>query len=708
VRIGRYPGLASGPGVFLGSIDQVRLFGRALAASEVADLHARDLALAADGVAPVVGLTAPPAGAALSGAITVSADAWDAVELAHVQFQLDGVDLGAADVAPPFAVSWNTGTTSDGQHLLRAVARDAAGHSAMTPPVAVLVDNTPPTVALTAPPSGAALRGALTVTATAGDAGAVAGVSFRVDGAALAAEDTTAPYAAVWDTTAAAPGAHLLSAVARDAAGNVTTAAGVLVTVDNVAPAVTVTAPVDGAVLAGVQELRAVASDDAGVAGLRLAVDGVPLGPEEPSGTCALSWNTVGADGPHTVTATARDRAGNATTSAPVTLLVDNQPPTAALAAPAAGARVAGDVTLLAAAADDRAVAAVRFEVDGAPLGGELTAPPYALTWSTLGVATGTHTVTVVVRDAAGNRASSPPVPLYVSRYRYATLADPPRVEARDLAGTRVALFTVGAYTVATLGPTRTLAEQTSFDPVLRSVTHGTWVRLLPAPFGGDVDALWLDEALAANAARAGDVLDVALQYIETAPPVMAGTLQIAGNAAYGPLRPDGTRAEGSDFHDYLGLSWTFAEAGGPLLRVADPAELRSLDCSGMVRMVFGYRGGLPLSFNVQPGGATLPRRANELYESAPGAVVIANAGVQSTAYDRLQPGDTLYWDADPDDGPRLDHVGVYLGVDPGGYHRFISSRKSTNGPTMGDHQARSVLNRTGIYTTAFRAARRF
>lgn len=102
-----------------------------------------------------------------------------------------------------------------------------------------------------------------------------------------------------------------------------------------------------------------------------------------------------------------------------------------------------------------------------------------------------------------------------------------------------------------------------------------------------------------------------------------------------------------------------------------------------------------------------MPRRAHELYENAPGTIIIAHTGVQSTAYARLVPGDTLYWDADPDDGPRLDHTGIYLGVDPAGYHRFISSRKSTNGPTMGDHQARSVLNRTGIYTTAFRAARR-
>ena len=53
----------------------------------------------------------------------------------------------------------------------------------------------------------------------------VVGVQFKLDGANLGAEDTSAPYGIVWDTTGVANGPHTLSAVARDAASNTATAA---------------------------------------------------------------------------------------------------------------------------------------------------------------------------------------------------------------------------------------------------------------------------------------------------------------------------------------------------------------------------------------------------------------------------------------------------------------------------------------------------
>ena len=48
-------------------------------------------------------------------------------------------------------------------------------------------------------------------------------MQFLLDGAALGAADTAAPYEVDWVTTAAANGAHTLTAVARDAAGKETT-----------------------------------------------------------------------------------------------------------------------------------------------------------------------------------------------------------------------------------------------------------------------------------------------------------------------------------------------------------------------------------------------------------------------------------------------------------------------------------------------------
>src|SRR5207245_4437339 len=64
----------------------------------------------------------------------------------------------------------------------------------------------------------------------------VVGVQFKLDGANLGAELTTAPYAISWATTAASNGTHSLTAVARDAAGNTAPASAVSVTVDNAPP----------------------------------------------------------------------------------------------------------------------------------------------------------------------------------------------------------------------------------------------------------------------------------------------------------------------------------------------------------------------------------------------------------------------------------------------------------------------------------------
>jgi hypothetical protein len=187
-----------------------------------------------DPTPPTVAITAPAAGATVSGTVAVSAAASDNVGVTSVQFQLDGANLGAADTSAPYSVSWNAAAATPGLHTLRAIARDAAGNATTSAGVAVTVaDLTAPTVSITAPAAGASVSGTIPVTANATDAVGVAGVQFRLDGANLGAEDTSAPYAASWNTTAASDGSHTLTAVARDAAGNQRTSAAVSVTVSN-------------------------------------------------------------------------------------------------------------------------------------------------------------------------------------------------------------------------------------------------------------------------------------------------------------------------------------------------------------------------------------------------------------------------------------------------------------------------------------------
>ncbi|MCL5746579.1 MAG: malectin domain-containing carbohydrate-binding protein, partial [Acidobacteria bacterium] len=93
-------------------------------------------------------------------------------------------------------------------------------------------DTTLPAVSITAPANNATVSGVLTISANASDNLSIAGVQFKLDGNNLGAEDLSAPYSALLDTTTLANGGHAISAVARDAAGNTATAT-INVTVNN-------------------------------------------------------------------------------------------------------------------------------------------------------------------------------------------------------------------------------------------------------------------------------------------------------------------------------------------------------------------------------------------------------------------------------------------------------------------------------------------
>ncbi|MBA2748866.1 MAG: C40 family peptidase [Tatlockia sp.] len=279
--------------------------------------------------------------------------------------------------------------------------------------------------------------------------------------------------------------------------------------------------------------------------------------------------------------------------------------------------------------------------------------------------------------------------------YIYTKTTKPVRTVVIDTSGRWLSTFTDGSYTVTLNGPIRTFTGSTASNAVSTSI----WVRTLSAPFAGKVDEAWLTSALAD---RSADVLETAMHYVENAPPTYnTAALKIEGDASYGPLLADGTHQEGSDFNDYLGIPWAYFN----FVDQPESSQVNSLDCSGFVRMVFGYRMGLPLTLS--PDGSSLPRRAVTMLESAPGVEVIPNSGQQAEDISPLSAGDLVFFDASINDGTAIDHVGIFLGQDTGGNFRFISSRKSINGPTLGDYNGKSILNGTGLYARAFRAARR-
>ena len=93
-------------------------------------------------------------------------------------------------------------------------------------------DQTPPTVSLTAPASGATVAGSVVLSATASDNVAVDHVDFLVDGSVVDS-DSASPYSADWNSQSVANGSHTVSARAVDTAGNSTNTSAISVTVLN-------------------------------------------------------------------------------------------------------------------------------------------------------------------------------------------------------------------------------------------------------------------------------------------------------------------------------------------------------------------------------------------------------------------------------------------------------------------------------------------
>src|SRR6185295_12146890 len=87
--------------------------------------------------------------------------------------------------------------------------------------------------------------------------------------------------------------------------------------------------------------------------------------------------------------------------------VVDKTPPSVAVTAPTAGAILVGSVVLTADAADNNAVSGVQFLVDAIPVGNEVVAAPYSLSYLTDTLASGAHVITASARDAAGHTTLS-------------------------------------------------------------------------------------------------------------------------------------------------------------------------------------------------------------------------------------------------------------------------------------------------------------
>ncbi len=171
-----------------------------------------------DTTAPVVAVTTPADGAAITGMVAATATASDTAGVSRVDFYVDNI-LKATDTITPYTYNWDTKLYANGMHNISAKAYDAAGNvgvdtnTVTTKNGDLTAPSVPGAVTATAATSTSVV---LAWTASSDDTG-VAGYSIIRNNATIASAVTGTRFT---DTTALPATAYSYKVVAYDAAGN--------------------------------------------------------------------------------------------------------------------------------------------------------------------------------------------------------------------------------------------------------------------------------------------------------------------------------------------------------------------------------------------------------------------------------------------------------------------------------------------------------
>jgi hypothetical protein len=185
-------------------------------------------------------------------------------------------------------------------------------------------DTQSPAVNVTAPAAAATVSGTFNLVASATDNIGVVGVQFKVQGVNVGEEDTTAPYTTSWDTRTVNNGSYAITAVARDAAGNITISSANTVQVSNsdadtIVPTVTITQPTSATLpLRGKFTIASNASDNVRVTKIEILFDGsvkrTCTGTNITTCSTSLQSGNI-ASGGHVITSRATDASNNVGTA---------------------------------------------------------------------------------------------------------------------------------------------------------------------------------------------------------------------------------------------------------------------------------------------------------------------------------------------------------------------------------------------------------
>jgi len=181
---------------------------------KASNLATTEVTVTVDNTVPLAEIREPGDQEFLGGAFNVTTWIYD-TNINAVQLQVNGSVIDTWNLNGLHVSAWNTTTSPDGMYVIKLIVYDTALNS-MDETVSITLDNTPPSVNMTTPTSGAEVHGDVTVQFGASDEH-LSSVLLHVDNTIL---DVTGQTSHAWDTTQLGDGSHTIKLMAYDMTGN--------------------------------------------------------------------------------------------------------------------------------------------------------------------------------------------------------------------------------------------------------------------------------------------------------------------------------------------------------------------------------------------------------------------------------------------------------------------------------------------------------
>jgi len=200
---------------------------------------------ATDRTAPMVAVLSPTSGAVKAATVTVKVSAYDNVGVTKVDLYAGSNLIGTTNIAP-YNFTWDTTRVANGTINLTAYAYDKVGNKGVSASIPVKVanitgiptksastavkltvrnatgDTVAPVVNIVNPMGSSTVKGTVAVTVSGSDKSGIQSLYIYIDGK-MKAGSSTGYLNYSWYTGSLAKGMHAITAMAKDAAGNVAT-----------------------------------------------------------------------------------------------------------------------------------------------------------------------------------------------------------------------------------------------------------------------------------------------------------------------------------------------------------------------------------------------------------------------------------------------------------------------------------------------------